>query len=434
MTGIAKRSRLLSIYQAGISIAAPLAPFLLKRRLARGKEDANRLGERLGRPQRTRPGSALVWLHAASVGESLSVLPLIAAILDARPDAQVMLTSGTVTSARLMAKRLPERAFHQFAPVDTPGAVRGFLDHWRPDLAIFVESEFWPNLILDTAARGIPMALINARMSDGSFRGWQRVRDAAGALLSAFSVCLAQDRAVADKLKTLGGRNVAVSGNLKLSADPLPFEPTALSRLTNAIGGRPVWVAASTHDGEEAVLVDIARALRQRFGELLTIVVPRHPERGARIAEMFRERNVHYSQRSLGHGLDTRTEFYLADTLGELGVFYRASRVSFLGGSLVPHGGQNPLEPARLGCAVLSGPHVGNFSEAYARLADAGAAEVLASPEKVQFALASLLADPERARAMGARGERVAGDPHALQATLSALMPYLKAMPHDAHA
>lgn len=427
-------SPILSLYRAGTSLARPVAGFLLRRRAGLGKEDPNRLNERFGEPQMPRPGGPLVWAHAASVGESVSILPLVRAVLDERPDAHALVTTGTVTSAQLMADRLPPRAFHQFAPVDLAGAVTGFLDHWRPDLALWVESELWPNLILETASRGVPMALISARMSEGSLRNWSRAPAAAKALLSSFQIILPQDDSTGNRLRMLSGVDIGPASNLKLWAEPLPYDAKAHAALAAQTGTRPVWLAASTHDGEEAIAGRLHRAMAPGLPGLLTIIAPRHPKRGAEIASDLRKDGFEVAQRSAGDGISHSTQVYLADTLGEMGLLYRLARVVLIGKTLGGEGGQNPLEPARLGCAIVSGPHIGNFEAIFDMLIRAKAAEVLANEAQVQAALQSLLSDPGAARAMGARAERLAGDPAPLQNTLDQLRPLLKGMPHDARA
>jgi 3-deoxy-D-manno-octulosonic-acid transferase len=433
VTGSGTRSRLLSAYRLATRYAEPLAGAVLQRRVARGKEDAERLPERLGRPGRVRPKGPLVWIHAASVGESLSVLPVIEDMTRRRTDLNVLVTTGTVTSGRLMAERLPLRAFHQFAPVDTPGAVRAFLDYWKPGLALWVESELWPNLLHETQQRQIPMVLLNARMSDRSFRGWQRARGLARDMLGAFDLCLAQDEGVAGKLTALGARRVETPGNLKLVGDKLPFDAQALGALQAAIGDRPCWLLASSHDGEEQLAAFTHRDLAMRIPGLLTLMVPRHPQRGPQVAQalspLFR-----VARRSAGEMPAADTDIYVADTLGELGVFYRLVRLAVIGGSFVPHGGQNPLEPARLGVAVLSGPHIDNFRDIYRLLVDAGGAEVLASNDLLAQRTGELLLDGLELSRRGEAAAWVAGTKEPLTRTMELLVPYLRTLNATADA
>jgi 3-deoxy-D-manno-octulosonic-acid transferase len=393
----------LTAYRYATAALAPFAPLALGRRALRGKEDRARMGERLGRASIPRPTGQLVWIHGASVGECLAALPLIELLLHTE-HRSVLVTSGTVTSAKLMAERLPARAIHQFSPIDTPAAVARFMDHWRPDAALFIDSEIWPNLLLEAHKRGVKLALVNGRMSERSFVGWQRARRTATAILSLYDVCFAQDEDSADRLRGLGARDVKVSGSLKADAPPLPADETKLASLVGAIGDRPVFLAASTHAGEEETILPAHDALRRQYGNLLTIVAPRHPERGGDIARLCGTRRS--VRRSEGRNPCADTAVYIVDTLGELGIFYRLAPFAFMGGSLVAHGGQNPLEAARLSRAVMAGPHTENFTRVYdAVFAAQGSGRVQTSSEIVAFA-ARLLADPQEAARMGDAAER----------------------------
>ena len=416
----------LRLYRALSAAAAPVARVLLRDRVKRGKEAPDRLLERMGVAAVARPAGALIWMHGASVGESLSALPLAEALLAAHPDAHLLMTTGTVTSAQLMAERLPKRALHQFVPVDSLPFVQRFLNHWRPDAALWLESELWPNLIGETAARGIPIALVNGRMSERSHRGWRRARPVATHLLGAFTAVLAQDRGSAERLSDLGARGVVVTGNLKTDAAPLPADAEALKSLTTAIGERPTLLAASTHSGEETLVLGAHKILQAQFGDLLTIIAPRHPLRGGEVAAFARGAGLETAQRSLGEPLTSRTQVYVADTLGELGLFYRLARAAFVGGSLVPHGGQNPYEPARLNCPILHGPHIHNFEEAYAALdAAKGAMRVQDAVSLAQAAMV-LLGDKGARTHTASRAREALGGSNALAATLDALAPLLR--------
>lgn len=383
------------LYRAATRALSPFITMYLKKRLARGKEEPVRFRERLGMPTRPRPRGPVVWMHAASVGESLSVLPLIDRLLAEHPELHLLLTTGTVTSAKLMAKRLPPRAFHQYVPVDRLSNVRPFLDHWHPDLGIWVESELWPNLIIETKARRIPMVLLNARISERSFERWQKMPNLARPLLDAFDLCVAQSLLDAGRFANLGCPDVVCRGNLKASAPPLPVDDRELDRFLTTLGNRPRWLAASTHPGEEMAAVDAHVRLRQRYPDLLTIIVPRHPQRGPELAGEIRKRGVTVARRGGYEPPREETEIYLADTVGDLGLFYRSSAIAFVGGSLIEHGGQNPLEAARLGCALLHGPHMHNFQDSVIALARAGAAEEVADAAGLADAVDRLLADPD---------------------------------------
>ena len=359
----------LAAYRLATRAVGPLVPSLLSQRLKRGKEDAKRLGEREGVSQISRPDGRLIWIHAASVGESLSILPLVKQLLAARDDLHVLVTTGTVTSATLMAERLPERAIHQFVPLDHPSYCRRFLDHWRPDVGVWVESEFWPNLIMETDERGIPLALINARITLKSYEGWRRFPKTIHDLISRFAVVHAQTAESAERLRSLGARRVKTPGNLKHDAEPLTADEEEVNTLLKAIDNRPVWLASNTHEGEEIIAADVHAALTAKHDHLLTIIVPRHPARGDEIAEELKARRFKVSQRSKGETIAPDTDIYLADTLGEMGVFYRLSDIVFIGGTFPALGGHNPFEPAHLHSALIAGPSDFNFAEAFAEFA-----------------------------------------------------------------
>jgi 3-deoxy-D-manno-octulosonic-acid transferase len=419
-----------ALYAGAAWALGPAIRILLLLRRARGKEDPARLPERLGRAGLPRPEGPLVWLHGASVGEALSALPLIERLLAGDPARSVLVTTGTVTSARLMAERLPERAFHQFAPVDIPAAVARFLDHWRPDLALWLESELWPNMIAAAARRSVPMALVNARLSKRSYRRWRCLPGFARSLLGAFRLCLAQSPEDAGRFRALGAPHVESPGNLKYASPRLPADPAALEALRASIGARPLWLAASTHIGEEAIVAEAHRKLRNRHPALLTVIVPRHPERGAAIAAELAAAGLAVARRGADESPTPSTDIYLADTLGELGLFYRLAQISFVGGSLVPHGGQNLLEPAQLGCAVLHGPAVFNFEAIAAAMKAAGATERVHDAGGLAAAVDTLLTDAElRARRAEAASEVAAGEAGVLDRVMAALGPLLDARP-----
>ncbi len=422
-------------YRCASLLATPVVHAWLAHRRYRGKEDRARFGERLGRPGMPRPEGRLVWMHAVSVGESLSLLPLVERLREALPDVHVLITSGTVTSARLLHERLPAGVFHQFAPVDRPGAVRRFTGHWRPDLAVWVESELWPNLILETAGRDIPMLLVNARVSTRSAERWRRAPHLSRPMLAAFTGVLAQTEADAALFRGLGARNVAVRGNLKNDAPPLPADAQDVAALKRAIGGRPCWVATSTHEGEEEAVGEAVCALRRTFPDLLTILAPRHPERGTSVTEMLERRGLVTVRRSANNTITLETAVFLVDTLGELGLVYRLAGIAFVGGSLAPHGGHNPLEPARLDCALIAGPYTENFAEAYAALEDAGVLDRASDADALAGAVRLLLEDEgaQSSRATAAR-EAAAALGGAAEAALGLIRDHLEPSGHDARA
>lgn len=392
---------------AWAAVATILAPLLgphLRARARRGKEIASRLPERRGIEATARPLGPLVWLHAASVGETMSVLPVIARLA---PATRVLVTTGTVASAELLAQRLPGMGIdstvcHRFAPLDVPAWVARFLDHWRPDAAVFVESELWPNLLRACRARAVPAMLVNGRMSEASFRAWRRVPGFARGLLGTFDLVWARGAEDAGRFHALGVARAIDAGDLKFAAPPLPAAAAELDRLRDCLGTHPVWLAASTHPGEETAIAGVHHTLAARFPGLVTIIAPRHPDRAAVIAA-----EIGAERRSLG--AMPAPGLWLADTLGEMGLWYRLARVVFVGRSLFPPGGgQNPLEPARLGCAIAAGPHTGNFAE-HTALLEAGDAmrRVADSAALAQF-VAAMLHDEPAAQAMGERASGLA--------------------------
>jgi 3-deoxy-D-manno-octulosonic-acid transferase len=414
------------LYRAATSPLGPLVYLYLKRRLKRGKEDPVRFRERQGLPGKVRPPGPLVWIHAASVGEATAMLALIERLLQERPALQILVTTGTVTSARLLETRLPSRAWHQFAPVDLPHWIGRFLDHWRPDLALWVESELWPNLVWETHARGVSMVLLNGRLSAKSYMRWRWFPGLISPVLGAFTLCLAQDQEQAERLRSLGAGKIAVAGDLKASADALPVDALQLENLRQQIGRRPVWLAASTHAGEEEIVADVHRHLSVIHSDVLTVIVPRHPARGDAIAGMLSERGFNTARRSHGEPMTGRTDIYLADTMGELGLFYAVAGIAFVGGSLVVKGGHNPFEAARLDCAVLHGPDVSNCAGMTAELDAAGAAETVSNAGELAAAVSVLLADPQLRAERGAAGRRVAAaGVGVLDAVLVRLAPWL---------
>lgn len=414
----------LRLYRVATTAATPFVPLLTSYRLRHGKENGARLQERRGEATRPRPSGPLVWLHAASVGELLAVIPLIEQIR--LRNFNVLVTTGTVTSATLAERRLPPEVIHQFVPIDAPSYVARFLDYWRPDLALFVESDLWPNLILRCAHLHIPLILINGRVSQRSFERWRKAPKTIAALLRRFDLCLAQSPRDAERYSDLGTPRLFTTGNLKLDVPAPPADERKLKELKMAIGNRPVFAAASTHPGEEEICIDAHRRLRESFPGLLSIIVPRHPERGPEVETAAHVAGLKASARSRGHLPVATTDVYLADTLGEMGLIYRLAPIVFMGGSIAAHGGQNPIEPAKLGAAILHGPHVHNFADIYAALDSARGAEQVTDAGKLAVRVGAWLADPPNRQAAAAAAtrtvEQLAG---ALERTLSALDPYL---------
>jgi len=388
----------LALYGALGRLATPALAWHLRRRAGAGKEDAARLGERFGVDRRPRPRGPLVWIHAASLGESLAVLPVIDRLVAGAPPLAVLLTTGTRSSAALMAERLPHGALHAYAPMDTAPALRRFVAHWRPDATVVVEQELWPMLLARSPA---PRLLVNARLSERSARRWARAAPLARALLGRFERVLAQSEADALRLRRLGAARVETPGNLKDAAPPLPVDTAELARWRDALAGRRVWIAASTHPGEEEAVARADAALRATFADLLTLIVPRHPERAQAIAAALARPDLRRLADAGPPG--AATGILVVDRFGVLGLFYRLAEVAFVGGSLIPHGGQNPLEPARLARPVLFGPHMTNFAETAAALTAAGAARAV-DADGLAAAVGTWLVDDAARRRAGEAG------------------------------
>ena len=415
----------LSAYRMVTAAAGPaLAPHVLARRLARGKENPERIAERRGEPGVPRPPGPLVWVHGASVGEFIAVLPLVERIC--AQGFTVLMTTGTVTSAELASRRLPVGAFHQFIPLDMPAFIARFLDHWRPDLALFVESDLWPNIILNASARKIPMVLVNGRISARSYDRWRRFPRTIATLLRRFDLCLVRSRDDEERFGALGASRIRIIGNLKFDVPALPVDAGKLASLAKATGGRTVVVAASTHPGEESVIADVHRRLKRAHSDLLTIIAPRHPQRGAEVAEIVAAAQLQPALRSRGGLPDADTDVYVFDTLGELGLIYEVAPIVYMGGSLVPHGGQNPIEAIKFGAAILHGPHVSNFADTYEDLDRDGGAVAVNDAGELMARIGAWIRDGTARAAVAERGrhyvDEVSG---ALGRTLSALDPYL---------
>jgi 3-deoxy-D-manno-octulosonic-acid transferase len=424
------------VYQRLAGAAAPALRVWLEHRARRGKEDARRLGEREGHASAPRPRGPLLWIHGASLGETRSALPLLRAIIAERPHAAVLFTTGTVTSAKFLEENLPERTRHQYLPLDVPAWIERFIAHWRPDAALWIESELWPTTLATIAARRIPTALVNARLSPRAFRRWSKLAALVTPPLAAFDMVLAQSDGDAERFAALGARDVCALGNLKFDSAYLPADIAALGELGAMIGSRPLWLAASIHPREDAIITKAHRRIVEHHPELLTIVVPRHAARGDAMADSWRGEGLVVAQRSRNQPIEARTAIYLADTMGELGLFYRLSPIAFIGKSLAESGGQNPLEAAALGCAILSGPWVENFAAIFATLRERGAAQIIGDPPRrtlhwMELAghVAEILDDADLRQRMAQAATDVAAEGRGATArVLAALQPILAAL------
>lgn len=408
-------------------LGAALYPFMgtyVALRMTRGKEERGRRRERYGYSRLTRPDGPLIWIHAASVGETGAVSTLIQNIRSL--GIGVVLTTGTVTSAGFARERLGADLLHQYVPLDMKPAVSRFLDHWHPDLAIFAESEVWPMTILELGARRIPQVLINGRMSDRSFRRWEKRMALAESLFENLSHVAVQTELDGQRFRALGARPVTVTGNLKADVAVPPADPAELRRLSALIGDRPRWAAISTHDGEEVAAARVHKALSKHRPGLLTIIVPRHPERAPAIRKALEDRGLTVASRSTGGRPGPDIDVFLGDTIGEMGLYLRLTDIAFVGKSLVGEGGQNPLEPAMLGTAVLSGPSVSAFTEAYEKLTAARGARIVDDEAMLAKTVHHLLSQPKVCEAMGRAGARVVTEMGgALERTWQALDPYI---------
>jgi 3-deoxy-D-manno-octulosonic-acid transferase len=425
----------LSAYRGAMRAATHLAPLILDWRRRKGKEDAARLGERRGIARLARPPGPLLWLHAASVGETNAVLPVIRTIKAQRPDVTVLLTTVTVTSALIAEQRLSGIAIHQYVPLDTPRFVASFLDHWRPDVAAFTESEIWPNLIVESDRRRIPLVLVNARMSDRSYQSWRKQPAVSRPLFGRFTRILAQNDQLVAQYLELGARQVEAAGNLKVDAPALPVNQGMRADLDAALANRPRWIAASTHDGEETEIAAAHLAIRLLHPNVVTILVPRHPERGASIEPMLAAAGLTVTRRSSGALPTAATDVYLADTIGELGLLYSLAPVAFVGGSLIERGGQNPIEAVRTGAAVLTGPHRKNFTDVYDPLIAGGGAIETCDAAALALTVIRLLSDPSEAGLVHARAAAVVATlAGALDRTIAVLLAELDRVEGGARA
>ncbi len=410
----------LKTYRIAGAVMHPFSGSFLRMRARAGKEDPERRAERFGYASKPRPDGPLVWFHAASVGESMAVLPLLQRI--ERLGINIVLTTGTVTSAEILRGRLSSKTIHQYVPMDIKPMVKRFLDHWKPDLAIFAESEIWPMTILELGVKRIPLVLVNARLSDRSYLRWRKYSALAEALYENMAHVIAQSDVDGRRFEELGAKKVTVSGNLKVDTGLPPFDGTALARLKMQIGPRPVWIAISTHRGEEELVADIHTKLLQYQPNLLTLIIPRHPARGDEVASMLIKKGLNISRRSLAQPVLPDTGVYLGDTIGEMGLFLATSEIAFVGNSLTTSGGHNPLEPAITGAAILSGPNVQNFRSSYEALIKSGGARLVRDGDMLFKHVAHLLLNTQdRQKMIKAAGDTVRAMSGSLDKTFSAL-------------
>ncbi len=429
----------LASYILAARLAAPLWRLSLRRRAARGKEDPARLPERLGHASAPRPPGPLLWVHALGIGEAGAMLSVIRAVQSARPDVAILLTTGTRTGAEGVARAgLPPGVLHQYAPLDTPGPVGRFLAHWRPDALLLAELDLWPLMLSRLCAARVPVVMANARLTDRRFANRRRIRPLMRDVLALVTAKLVQDAQSADRMAALGAdpATVTVAGLLKAAAAPLP-DGADRPALAAALGTRPVWLAASAEGREVAPLIAAHRALRARLPQALMILAPRQPAQAEAAHRALVAAFGPTARRSLGQAPGPEDAAWLADTMGEMGLFHRLAPVSFIGHSLPVDGpppltGKNPFEAAALGSAVLHGPGTGNFAESYAALHAAGAAVEVEDSPALAAALARLLTDPAARTALTAAAETVLTQSRAaLPLTLQTLLPLLPPPPQS---
>lgn len=388
---------LMKIYNTLIRFLYPIAiSRYIEKRKKKGKEDLKRFNERIGRPTKPRPDGKLIWMHGASVGESISMLPLINRLLEVYPDAHVMVTTGTLTSAEIMAKRLPERAFHQYLPIENPVFATRFIKHWKPDVALWFESEFWPAMLSCIKRKNIPLILVNGRISNKSFKRWQQFEFVIKEILDCFTLCLGQSDEDEYRLRVLGAKNTLCLGNLKYAGLPLPVDENKKQEIAEQVKNRTVWLVSSTHDDEEFKIARFLKDLRKKIPNLLTFMAPRHPNRGVEIKERLeKELGLNVALRSANEQITDKTDVYIADTIGEMGIWYSLIPLVFVGGSLIPHGGQNFMEPSRSRDAVIVGPHMHNFTDAINRAKKADAVIQVNDVLDLMDTVENLLTNPD---------------------------------------
>lgn len=389
------------LYKLTTQLLAPHAPTYLKKRTALGKEELSRLLERYGIASHNRPPGKLIWIHAASMGESRSILALVNILLKRHSDWHILVTTGTVTSARMLAHELPARAFHQYIPLDVPRWVNSFLQHWQPNFVVWVEQELWPNMLESIHTRQIPAILANGRLNESSYRRWRFFKPMIRKMLLPFHAIYAQSKYDGQRYAELSGRDVITRGNLKYASLPLPFNEAKLEELKKAIGERPIWLAASTHLGEEELIAKAHQLILQEKPNALLILIPRHANRGPKIAAELKELKLSIARREADEKITDRTQVYLADTMGELGTFYRLANIAFLGGSLVTIGGHNLIEPAQFGCVTIYGPHMNNNQEIIEQFATHSIGYQIETTRQIADLVLHLLNDPDHIKRIG---------------------------------
>ncbi len=395
---------ILKRYRHVAAIIRPLAWIYLRIRIWRKKEDASRFKEKMGYPSHPRADRPHIWIHAVSIGETISAVALVSLIARLRPDIRILLTTTSRTSQHTAAHRLGDKVIHQYAPLDVPLWVTRFLDHWRPQAVLWMESELWPVSLSLIKERHLPFFLLNARISNRALRQWRKIPTLARNLLDCFTLCIAQSEREEKHLRLLGAKRTIEAGNMKFMARPPPYDRDRYHAHRAAIKGRPVLAAISTHDREEAIIIDSTANLRRQH-HLFTIIMPRHIHRCAAITADLRRRGLDVVRHSHKPDITATTDVYLIDTIGDSGLACALADIAFVGGSIARHGGQNPLEPLHYNCPVLHGPHVFKFHTMYQELDQAGATIAIDDGDDLARRLARLLTDRHYYRQAGAKGK-----------------------------
>lgn len=409
-----------------MTLGIPVIEVILLSRTFLGKEDPSRINERRGITKLKRPHGNLIWLHASSVGESVAALALIEKLLKTHPLNTILITTGTLTSAKLLKDRLPNDVIHQFVPIDRPAWVKRFLNHWRPNLVLIMESEFWPIQIQQINSRKTPIILINARLSKTSYSRWRWAKSMARSIFGSIELIITTNTEQAQRFETLGARKIQVGGNLKRSAKKLPVKVAATKELQEQIGSRKVWLAASTHEGEDLTVIKTQKLLKTKFPNILTIIVPRHPQRRNEIRLLAQENELAVTCRTMNETIQPETDIYIADTLGEMSIFFDLARYVFIAGSLVPVGGHNPIEPAHFDCAIFFGPLMAKNQEIANEMIQTEAAIQIASDESLSHTLEELLTDDNLSQKLSCNARKYAEDGGTILETISIkISPYI---------
>lgn len=395
----------LTLYRMASAICYPFLLRMTRKKLHNFDISKERSRERSGHPSNVRPNGTLIWFHAASVGESLTVLPLINAVSTLAPEARFLVTSGTATSAEILAKRLPENAYHQFAPLDATISGRRFLNHWRPNAAVFIESEIWPNILTNLDNQGIKRALLNARLSKTSRRNWARLSGTMRVLFGGFQFIHCQDGDTAEFLENQE-TEVFVGQNVKSAVAPTAIDKDDLAEIKKSLSGRKVWLASSTHPGEETEIIFAHKQLLQLFPDLILILVPRHPERRDEVSKHIEGADLSFKKRSKSGKIGMSDQVYLADTIGELPLWYHVAPIAFIAGSFSNVGGHNPYEAAHANCAILHGPKFANFEPTYRSMLEQGASRSVTSANELANEVRLLLDNPDKAQAASDAAKR----------------------------